>query len=169
MLQDNFKLVLIGNGDVGKSTWVRNLRTSEVEHRYIATMGVEVHPIRLIDNNGDEIIFKVWDCAGREAFGGLREGYYVGAECAIIMDSSGENFNQWEKRLNRDIPTLRVLSKVDTNNEEQEQLSCDLSISTFYNLNVLEPLSILARRLLNNNNLVFTLSREANLLLPAES
>ena len=51
---------------------------------YIATLGVEVHPLRFYTNLG-EIIFNVWDTAGQEKFGGLRDGYYIQGECAIIM------------------------------------------------------------------------------------
>ena len=41
-----------------------------------ATLGVEVHPLRFHTNRG-EIIFNVWDTAGQEKFGGLRDGYYI--------------------------------------------------------------------------------------------
>ena len=39
-----------------------------------ATMGVEVHPLDFQTNLGP-IRFDVWDCAGQEKFGGLRDGY----------------------------------------------------------------------------------------------
>ena len=29
--------------------------------------------------------FNVWDTAGQEKFGGLRDGYYIQGQCAIIM------------------------------------------------------------------------------------
>ena len=39
-----------------------------------ATLGVEVHPIQFSTNLGP-IQFNVWDTAGQEKFGGLRDGY----------------------------------------------------------------------------------------------
>lgn len=42
----------------------------------IATLGVEVHPIVFHTNRGP-IRFNVWDTAGQEKFGGLRDGYYI--------------------------------------------------------------------------------------------
>jgi len=42
----------------------------------IATLGVEVHPL-LFDTNRGRIRFNVWDTAGQEKFGGLRDGYYI--------------------------------------------------------------------------------------------
>ena len=49
-----------------------------------ATVGVEVHPIVFYTTRGP-IKFNVWDTAGQEKFGGLRDGYYIQAQCAIIM------------------------------------------------------------------------------------
>ena len=41
-----------------------------------ATLGVEVHPLAFHTNRG-VIRFNVWDTAGQEKFGGLRDGYYI--------------------------------------------------------------------------------------------
>lgn len=40
----------------------------------IATLGVEVYPLKFFTNLGP-IQFNVWDTAGQEKFGGLRDGY----------------------------------------------------------------------------------------------
>ena len=47
-------------------------------------MGVEVHPLVFHTNRG-LIKFNVWDTTGEEKFGGLRDGYYIQARCAILM------------------------------------------------------------------------------------
>lgn len=44
------------------------------------TLGVDVHTITL-----GNMRFNVWDCAGQEKFGGLRDAYYLGSQCAIVM------------------------------------------------------------------------------------
>jgi len=43
---------------------------------FAATLGVEVHPLKFNTNRG-EMCFNVWDTAGQEKFGGLRDGYYI--------------------------------------------------------------------------------------------
>ena len=35
--------------------------------------------------NFGPIQFDVWDTAGQEKFGGLRDGYYINGQCGIIM------------------------------------------------------------------------------------
>lgn len=42
----------------------------------LATLGVEVHPLYFNTNRGN-VKFNVWDTAGQEKFGGLRDGYYI--------------------------------------------------------------------------------------------
>ena len=81
--QVQFKLVLVGDGGTGKTTFMKRHLTGEFE-KYVATLGVEVHPLVFHTNRG-LIKFNVWDTTGQEKFGGLRDGYYIQARCAIIM------------------------------------------------------------------------------------
>ncbi len=69
-----FKLVLVGDGGVGKTTFVKRHLTGEFEKKYVATLGVEVHPLQFHTNFG-ELYFNVWDTAGQEKLAGLRDGY----------------------------------------------------------------------------------------------
>jgi GTP-binding nuclear protein Ran len=38
-------LLLVGDGGTGKTTFVKRHRTGEFEKKYIATQGVDVHPL----------------------------------------------------------------------------------------------------------------------------
>eukprot|EP01040_Poterioochromonas_malhamensis_P001567 gene1568-1659_t len=57
-----FKLILVGDGGVGKTTFVKRHLTGEFEKKYVATLGVEVYPLRFHTNCGT-IQFNVWDTA----------------------------------------------------------------------------------------------------------
>ena len=67
------------------------------------------------------IKFNVWDTAGQEKFGGLRDGYYIGANCGIIMFDvtsrvTYKNVPNWHRDLVRvceDLPIVLCGNKVD--------------------------------------------------------
>ena len=85
-----------------------------------ATLGVEVHPLTFYTNRGP-IRFNVWDTAGQEKFGGLRDGYYIQGQCAIIMFDvtarvTYKNVPNWHRDLVRvceNIPIVLCGNKVD--------------------------------------------------------
>ncbi len=90
----------------------------------MATLGVEVHPLGFttVSNprltlgpsaacawlltttqNFGPITFDVWDTAGQEKFGGLRDGYYINGQCGIIMFDvtsriTYKNVPNWHRR-----------------------------------------------------------------------
>ena len=115
-----FKLVLVGDGGVGKTTFVKRHITGEFERKYVATLGVEVRPLDFHTNHG-VIRFNIWDTAGQEKFGGLRDGYYIQGECAIIMFDvtsriTYKHVPNWHRDLTRvcdNIPIVLVGNKVD--------------------------------------------------------
>ena len=79
-----FKCLPIDDGGTGKSTFVKRHMTGEFVKRYVATLGVEVHPLIFHTNRG-AVRFIVWATAYQEKFGGLRDGYYIQMQCSIIM------------------------------------------------------------------------------------
>jgi len=120
-----FKLVLIGDGGVGKTTFVKRHLTGEFEKKYIPTLGVEVHPMPFFTSKG-KILFNVWDTAGQEKLGGLRDGYYINGNCGIIMFDvcsriTYQNVPKWYKdivRVCENIPITLVGNKVDVNDRK---------------------------------------------------
>lgn len=121
-----FKVVLIGDGSVGKTTFVRRHKTGGFEEKYIPTVGVEVHPLKFHTNKGP-VCLNIWDCAGQEKYGGLRDGYYIGMDAAIVMFSltseksfdSTKNWIQDIRRVNETAPITLVGNKVDLFHEDE--------------------------------------------------
>jgi len=167
-----WKLLLVGDGGVGKTTFVKRHRTGEFEKRYIATMGVEVHPLNFYTNYG-EIVFKVWDTAGQEKFGGLRDGYYIGGECGVIMFDLTSRMTYkkvptWYRDITRvceNIPIVIVGNKVDVKDRKVPPRSITFhrkknlqyyDISAKSNYNFEKPFLYLVRRLVNDSSLQFT-------------
>ncbi len=113
-----FKVMAVGDGGVGKTTWLKLLRTGEFERKYVPTLGVDVHPITAHTTLGD-VVFNVWDTAGQEKFGGLRDGYYINSQAALIFFDvtsriTYKNLPNWHRdivRVCNNIPNVIVANK----------------------------------------------------------
>ncbi|KAE9987119.1 hypothetical protein EG327_004017 [Venturia inaequalis] len=166
-----FKLVLVGDGGTGKTTFVKRHITGEFEKKYIATLGVEVHPLGFTTNLG-QIQFDVWDTAGQEKFGGLRDGYYINGQCGIIMFDvtsriTYKNVPNWHRDLVRvceNIPIVLCGNKVDVKERKVKAKSITFhrkknlqyyDISAKSNYNFEKPFLWLARKLVGNQSLDF--------------
>ncbi|PWA72021.1 GTP-binding nuclear protein Ran-3 [Artemisia annua] len=160
------KLVL-----VGKTTFVKRHLTGEFEKRYEPTVGVEVHPLDFYTNRG-KIIFYCWDTAGQERFGGLRDGYYVHGQCAIIMFDvtariTYKNVPSWHRdicRVCENIPVVLCGNKVDVKNRQVKPNMITFhrkknlqyyEISAKSNYNYEKPFLYLAKKLVGDPNLQF--------------
>jgi len=167
----SFKLVLVGDGGTGKTTFVKRHLTGEFEKKYVATLGVEVHPVTFQTNFG-QIVFNTWDTAGQEKFGGLRDGYYIQGQCAIIMFDvtsriTYKNVPNWHRDLVRvcenipivlcgnkvDIKERKVKAKTITFHRKKNLQYYDISAKSNYNFE--KPFLWLARKLVGNPNLEF--------------
>eukprot|EP01059_Diplonema_ambulator_P004920 TRINITY_DN1464_c1_g1_i1.p1 TRINITY_DN1464_c1_g1~~TRINITY_DN1464_c1_g1_i1.p1 ORF type:complete len:200 (+),score=34.88 TRINITY_DN1464_c1_g1_i1:97-696(+) len=85
MTQLSFKLVLLGESAVGKSSIVlRFVRQDFLEHQE-ATIGAAF--LTQVVNLGDQqsIKFEIWDTAGQERYKSLAPMYYRGAAAAVIV------------------------------------------------------------------------------------
>lgn len=164
-----FKLVLVGDGGTGKTTFVKRHLSGEFEKKYIATVGVEVHPL-LFHTNCGPIMYNVWDTAGQEKFGGLRDGYYIQGQCGIIMFDvtsriTYKNVPNWHRDLVRvcdNIPIVLCGNKVDIKERKVKPKSITFhrkknlqyyDISAKSNYNFEKPFVWLARKLTGNANL----------------
>jgi GTP-binding nuclear protein Ran len=177
----SFKLVIVGDGGTGKTTFVKRHLTGEFEKKYEPTIGVEVHPLDFFTNCG-KIRFYCWDTAGQEKFGGLRDGYYIHGQCAIIMFDvtarlTYKNVPTWHRDLCRvceNIPIVLCGNKVDVKNRQVKAKQVTFhrkknlqyyEISAKSNYNFEKPFLYLARKLAGDANLHFV---ESPALAPPE-
>lgn len=166
-----FKLVLIGDGGVGKTTLVKRHLTGEFQTKYNPTMGCEVTPLRFETSCGP-IVFNVWDTAGQDKFGGLREGYYVNSHCALVMFDvtsrvTYSSVPRWFDdlfRVCKGVPSVLIGNKVDVPEREVKAQNIsfhkkrgiqyyDLSAKSNYNFE--KPFLYLARKLTDQPELRF--------------
>lgn len=166
-----FKLVIVGDGCTGKTTFVKRHASGEYEKRYHATIGVETRDLDFYTNYG-KIIYEIWDTAGQEKFGGLRDGYYVDANAAFIFfdytnKATYNHVENWYRDISRiceNIPMVLVGNKIDVKDKKvrlqnvtfhRERNIEFVSISAKSNIKYEEPFLIISRLLLNQPDLRF--------------
>tara|TARA_B100001063_G_scaffold8042_1_gene6222 strand:+ start:2229 stop:2834 length:606 start_codon:yes stop_codon:yes gene_type:complete len=72
-----FKIIVIGDAGVGKTSLVSRFAGLDVSESYMATIGVEVNST-LLTVNERVIKLQFWDTAGQETFSSMIKNYYKG-------------------------------------------------------------------------------------------
>jgi len=119
-----FKVLIFGNGGVGKTCLINRFLTGSFIRGAI-TIGVDFH-IKMIDTEGKKVTLLIWDFAGEQHFRFLLPSYAEGSHGGIFMFdltrfSSLDNIHEWLtifgqglKRNNEgEIPLIMVGSKLD--------------------------------------------------------
>jgi small GTP-binding protein len=78
------KICSIGAYQVGKTSLIRRYAENKFEEDYLPTIGVDITTKRII-LNGQKIKLILVDTAGQEAFGRIRQSYYMGCVACIAV------------------------------------------------------------------------------------
>ncbi|KAF3337326.1 Ras-related protein Rab-25 [Carex littledalei] len=109
-----FKVVLMGDSDVGKSNLLSRFTQNEFCSESNPTIGIDF-AARRIQVEGKLIKAHIWDIAGSERFHKLRSSYCRGAVGAILVydvskPSTFDNLAMWLKELrDHTYPSIRIV------------------------------------------------------------
>ena len=78
-----FKILLIGNSAVGKSSLLMRFADDIFTDNFLPTIGVDFK-IRTIESSGSIVKLQMWDTAGQEKFKTITSAYYKGAHGIIL-------------------------------------------------------------------------------------
>ena len=120
----NAKIVILGDGAVGKTALINNWVEQKFDNSYVATIGVDIvsHTIKL--KNNTMIRLDAWDLAGQSHFKSIRSKFYRQSVGAILVFdvtniSTFENIKDWvaeaENAIGKKIPMILLGNKIDLN------------------------------------------------------
>lgn len=124
----NFKITVVGDGRVGKTSLIKNFTQGGFQEDYIKTIGAQFS-VFLKEINEDNIKLLFWDIAGQDDFNFLRPSFFKNSRAAIIVyslednDLGEESFNHisnWHEDIIQfcgEIPVVLFANKVDLINE----------------------------------------------------
>ncbi|EGV94231.1 Ras-related protein Rab-19 [Cricetulus griseus] len=78
-----FKVILIGDSNVGKTCVVQHFKSGVYSESQQNTIGVDF-TVRSLEIDGKKVKMQVWDTAGQERFRTITQSYYRSAHAAII-------------------------------------------------------------------------------------
>eukprot|EP00761_Pharyngomonas_kirbyi_P003852 gb/GECH01003856.1/.p1 GENE.gb/GECH01003856.1/~~gb/GECH01003856.1/.p1 ORF type:complete len:229 (+),score=65.33 gb/GECH01003856.1/:1-687(+) len=150
LLEEDFetsiKVVVVGNGGVGKTSLIKKFCRGEFTEEYKKTIGVDfLEKDQFIPSIQNTVRLMLWDTAGQEEFDAVTRTYYRGAGAAVIAFStidrkSFDEIRKWKEKLEREcgkLCTVLMQNKVDlidqsvVSNEEAESLAEELGVKLF--------------------------------------
>lgn len=78
------KVVVAGNGNVGKTSLIRQFCEGKFEQTRVATIGVDFQT-QTVDLAGQTVKLSIWDMAGQDRFEVIRAGFYRGSRAAALV------------------------------------------------------------------------------------
>uniref|UniRef100_A0A1A7YYY7 Ras-related protein Rab-19 n=1 Tax=Iconisemion striatum TaxID=60296 RepID=A0A1A7YYY7_9TELE len=78
-----FKIILVGDSDVGKTCMVQRFKSGIFIEKQHNTIGVDF-TVRTLDIDGKKVKMQVWDTAGQERFRTITQSYYRSAHGAMV-------------------------------------------------------------------------------------
>ena len=152
-----FKLLIIGDSGVGKSSLLLRFADNTFSPNYITTIGVDFK-IRTITIKGHKIKLQIWDTAGQERFRTITSTYYRGTHGVIVVYdvTNGESFSNVKRWLHEiesncdnvqrilvgnkiDDPERRIVSESDGRRFAESMKTKFFETSAKENLNI-EPM-----------------------------
>jgi len=101
-----FKLVLLGESAVGKSSLVLRFVKDQFDDYKESTIGAAFLTQTISLDDSTTVKFEIWDTAGQERYKSLAPMYYRNANCAVVVyditqASSLDKAKAWVKELQR--------------------------------------------------------------------
>lgn len=165
-----FKILLLGDVYVGKTSLRRGYMGEVFTNNYMMTLGADIS-IRMVEYADELIKLQIWDVAGQENFSLLRKRFYKNTSALFLVFDltdlqSLQNIKQWIIEFgNNDndiVPAILIGNKSDLIDGQLDKINKDVrlllneirDLNIVYNRNEV-PFVITSAKFGNNVNLAF--------------
>ena len=124
-----FKVLLLGNSDVGKSSLLLRFVDSVWNDAFVPTIGVDFK-VKTLEINNKKVKMQIWDTAGEERFRTVGSTYFRGAHGILLLydvtnRDSFKNLENWlieiEKNSSEKVLKILLGNKCDLNDDREIQ------------------------------------------------
>ena len=122
-----FKVLLLGNSDVGKSSMLLRFVDSVWNDAFTPTIGVDFK-VKTLEINNKRVKMQIWDTAGQERFRTVVSTYFRGAHGILLLydvtnKDSFKNLENWlieiEKNSNQKVLKILIGNKCDLTEDRE--------------------------------------------------
>ena len=172
-----YKVIVVGNGGVGKTSLITRYVHNEYLRNYKPTLGVDFFVKKLDLGDGSRVHLHLWDIQGQECAKNMTSTFYRKANAAIIVfdlsqRKTFEDVRVWKQDLDNkifrdtcpcillgnksDLKTMREVEEVEMRNLCEELGFMHFAeVSVKQNLLVKESMDVLVKSLVDNNVVVY--------------
>ncbi|XP_068595530.1 EF-hand calcium-binding domain-containing protein 4B [Brachionichthys hirsutus] len=116
-----FKIILVGNSSVGKTSLLRRFCNDSFHADTSATVGID-YSVKTISLDGSHVALQMWDTAGQERYRSITKQFFRKADGVVVMyditsEQSFTDVRQWvtsvKESTGEDIPIMLLGNKTD--------------------------------------------------------
>jgi len=124
----SLKVIVVGNGRVGKTSMITRFAQGIMTDNYKKTIGTDFMEKEMtLQSSGEVVKLMLWDTAGQEMFSKLTRNYYKGSGAVVYVFSTTDKdsfleLERWQSRVEEecgDIVSVLVQNKIDLIDEAE--------------------------------------------------
>ena len=125
-----FKILLLGDSEVGKSCFLMRYSDNVFIENYITTIGLDYKLKTVKLDTGKTIKVQLWDTAGQDKYRTIAKNYYKGSHGILLLyditkQSSFDNIREWVRDIKEEVSEKAIIfligNKIDI--EEERKIS----------------------------------------------
>ena len=141
-----YKILLLGDSEVGKSCFLMRYSDNVFVENYMATIGLDYKLKYIQLESGEMIKVQLWDTAGQDRYRTIAKNYYKGSHGILLLYditkvNSFENIREWIKDIREEVYEKAIIfiigNKIDkieerkVSTEQGEKLAQEFNLPFF--------------------------------------